>query len=215
VTKIINVNAVSIDGYISLKKYETDAERITYGLSSRADQEHLKLLLMNSSAVITGATSLISAGKTWGIQNNQGDLVEWYVFTNKGLPEDLPFWSEPTPRTLVTSKAHGISSQQQDFAFRHGVSVFFYENDPARELFAHLNSKKLEQVLLFGGGQINQLFFAAKLVYGVELTVCPVILGSSEASQYVSPHLPDPTKLKLVTSQTSGDHVFLSYRIEE
>ena len=55
-TKIINVNAASIDGYISLKKYETDAERITYGLSSRADQEPLKLLFMNSSAVISGST---------------------------------------------------------------------------------------------------------------------------------------------------------------
>lgn len=214
-TKIVNVNAVSLDGYISLKRYETDSERITYGLSSLADQQHLKQLLMGSSAVITGSTSLVSAGRTWGIQNTRGDLVEWYVFTNKGLPESLPFWSEAGPRTLVTSRFHGISSEQEDFALQHGVSVFYYENDPARELYAHLKSKKLDQVLLFGGGQINQLFFAAKLVFGVELTICPVILGSTEASKYVVADLPSPTKLKLITSQAKGDHVFLSYRIEE
>ena len=214
-TRIINVNAVSIDGYIALKQFESDEDRLSYGLSSEADQSHVKELLKDSTAVITGSTSLISAGSTWQIENNQGNLVAWFVFTNRGLPESLQFWEEKTPRTLVTSRIGGITQKQHDFAVSRGVAVFYYENDAPKELYEHLSKIGHGQVLLFGGGQINQLFFAANLVRGIELTVCPVILGSSQASPYLMPELSHPTKLKLVTSQARGDHVFLSYRIED
>ncbi len=212
-TTIINVQAVSLDGYISSKKFESDLERTKYGLSSELDQKRVHTLLVESTAVITGSTSLISAGTTWQINNFEGHPVRWFVFTNKGLPETLPFWEETSPRVLVTSLQNGISLKHENFAASKGVEVFRYKTSPALELYQHLKLKGMDKVLLFGGGQINQMFLDAKLVSRLEITLCPALLASSLASKYIEPTLEEKIQLRLVTSQAHGDHVFLTYDV--
>lgn len=210
---IINVNACSVNGYISSGLLESDEERSKYGLTCDADQKRVLELLKTACAVITGSTSLKAAKNTWQVQNLNGTLVEWFVFTNSGLPEDLPFWEEKGPRTLVTNAQYGLTDQQVAFATAKGVRVFKYEKNPALELFVHLKKQSFKTTLLFGGGKINQLFFDAGLVSRIELTLSPVILASSKATPYIEPVLKDIWKLRLVTSQVHGDHVFLTYDV--
>jgi 5-amino-6-(5-phosphoribosylamino)uracil reductase len=210
---IINVQAVSLDGYISSKKIESDLERTKYGLSCESDQKRVRNLLLGSTGVITGAASLISAGTTWQIRNNEGNPIHWFVFTNKGLPESLPFWEETSPRVIVTASQNGISKKHEEFALSKGVEVFRYNSSPALELYQHLLDKGMGKVLLFGGGQINQLFFDSNLVSRIEVTLCPVLLASNLGSKYIEPTLAEKIKLRLVTSQAHGDHVFLTYDV--
>ena len=59
--RIINVHAISIDGAIASSPIESDAQRMEYGLPVRQIRNMLENL-EESDAVITGSSSLISAG---------------------------------------------------------------------------------------------------------------------------------------------------------
>jgi len=210
---IVNVNACSVNGFISSFAFESDEDRSKYGLTCAADQLRVLELLKNSCAVITGATSLKAAQNTWQVNNHNGLPVEWFVFTNAGLPRDLPFWLEHGPRTLVTSEIGGILEDDAKFAESQGVNIFRYKSDPAIELYGYLQSKGFKTTLLFGGSKINKMFFDAGLVSRIELTLSPVILASSGSTPYIDPGLKEIWQLKLVTSQAHGDHVFLTYDV--
>ena len=73
----------------------------------------------------------------------------------------------------------------------------------------------VERALLFGGSEINRLFYAAGLVDQLILTVCPVIIAAQAAVGLVAPTLPAPVKLTLLASQPQGNLVFLTYNVQK
>ena len=78
----------------------------------------------------------------------------------------------------------------------------------------YLQAKNAQTILLFGGSEINKIFFEQNLVSHLEYTLCPVILGGSERVNLLSSGLTIPNKAKLVHTHLENDHVFLSYEIK-
>jgi riboflavin biosynthesis pyrimidine reductase len=74
-------------------------------------------------------------------------------------------------------------------------------------------ASSFDRVLLFGGGAINRMCYAAGVVDSLVLTVCPVLLGSAEAVPLVAPALPHPVQLTLDHVRSEGNFVFLHYRV--
>jgi riboflavin biosynthesis pyrimidine reductase len=207
---ITNVLAMSTDGAIAQSPTERDVDRKTFGFLDKEDREHVIRLLKNADAVISGASSIRASGGAFEVVNEKGVSPKWFVLTENGLPSGLKFFQQrDIDRYLV-------SSQKLESIPDHlgSVTNISYETQhPAEFIVDQLKDKKCSNVLLFGGSSVNRLFYQKGLVDFLELTICPVIFASNTAVPLVAPDLPEPLKLTLETSHSSGNLVFLKYRV--
>lgn len=206
--KIINVMAVSLDGKISSNPAESDRDRRGYGFTNQADQEHVRSLILRADAIVTGANSMRASGGAWEQRNSQGQYPLWVVLTAKGLEPSLRFWQQSQiPRWLV-SEARLPNEELAPEVVRKESGA----QDLARYLYKELLAAKVETVLLFGGGAVNALFYKAGLVDELRITICPIVVGSPQASNFVDPRLASPQTFRLESSLVVENHVFLNYQ---
>lgn len=212
--KITNVHAISLDGAIASSKFENDQTRLNYGLTSQEDQLRVQGLLKTADAVITGSSSLVSAGKAWEVQNKSGKYVSWFVLTNSGLPLSLPFWQQSNLDRYLVSESALTPPFYQDYWNKGAVkNIVYHRHHPAEYLVGKLKEMGMQSLLLFGGGSVNKLFFERNLVTDLEYTICPVLLGGEKRVNILEPGLLHPSRAKLSHSQVKGDHLFLSYKM--
>ena len=84
--------------------------------------------------------------------------------------------------------------------------------------FQWLNAKwKVKQLLVEGGGELNDALFRANLIDELHLTICPKILGGRTAPTIADGlgalNLYDASQLALKSFQRQGDELFVVYRI--
>lgn len=206
--KIINVMAVSLDGKISAGPVESDQDRRTYGFTNKVDQEHVRSLILEADAIITGANSMRASSGAWEQANRHGKYPLWIVATTKGLSPNLRFWKQGRiPRWVVSEKP--LSGEGVDPKVIHKASM---GKPLALFIYEELSVLNVDTVLLFGGGAINALFYEAGLVDELKITICPIVVGSSSASNFVDPRLLHPRSFRLMSSQVVESHVFLNYQ---
>lgn len=74
----------------------------------------------------------------------------------------------------------------------------------------------IRNVIVEGGGRLNDALFRAGLIDEVHLTLCPLIFGGRTAPTISDgigiQHLADATQFTLVSTQRRGDEIFLHYR---
>ena len=206
--RIINVMATSLDGKIALHDDESDAARRAYGFTNKDDQEFVRSMLESADAVITGAKSLRASGGAWQVRNHKGKLPAWIVLTTRGIDESLKFWDQTdTERWLV-------SPTPLPFSHPRGVRNLCYGDlDPVEFTVDALRNAGFSTILLFGGGEINRMFYQSGLVDELRLTICPIILARSGSSSLVEPDLPSPVNFRLESSHVAGSLVFLKYTV--
>ncbi len=206
--QIINVMAASLDGKIALHDDESDAARRAYGFTNKDDQDFVRSMLESADAVVTGAKSLRASGAAWQVRNHKGQLPAWVVLTTRGISSSLRFWDQvDTERWLVSPQPLDMSNSQ-------GVKNLCYgAADPVIFTADALRAAGFSTVLLFGGGEINRMFYQAGLVDELRLTICPIILARNGASNLVEPQLDTPVKFQLESSHVAGSLVFLKYTV--
>lgn len=202
--------AASLDGKIASYPLENDVARRASQFSSDADKEFVRSQIKTADAIITGANSMRASSGAWEQKGRQDRYPIWVVFSNHGLAPDLRFFKQThIPRWIVSQKP--LVRQKNT-----GVEYLAYEDaKPAAFVMQHLQAQGVERVLLFGGGFINQLFYQEGLVDELKLTVCPKIIGTNEAPEFITPGLSCPVSLSLLSVQQTGDHVFLHYSIKK
>jgi riboflavin biosynthesis pyrimidine reductase len=210
--KVTNVMATSIDGKIAEFPEQTDQERVDFGFSSEEDREFVKSQLLDADAVIVGANTLRASGKFWSMQNRRGRYPVWAIFSNH--PQNLePILSgQPeVPKILVSKNELGTGE------FLPGVEKIYYQDGrPGKILLDHLTQRNyIENILVFGGGSINRIFYDENLVDELKITLSPFIFGSKEAPNFIDPGICGRVRLCLKSSQFSNNHVFLSYTVEK
>jgi 5-amino-6-(5-phosphoribosylamino)uracil reductase len=207
--KITNVMASSLDGKIASGPLESDADRQSYCFTSEEDHEFVRSQIMAADAIITGANSMRASRFAWQQKGKNGTFPKWLVLSNHGLDEDLGFWKQTeVPRYLVSQKSLQIGTA------KHGVENLVYGSAlPGKFVHQFLKSQGCTNVLLFGGGAINQIFYEEGLVNELKITICPIIIAKKSAPSLVNPTLKTPTRFELLSSQQTGNHVFLHYRI--
>ena len=206
--RIVNVMAASLDGRIGLHDSEGDIERQTIGLSGTSDQKFLRARIAEADAIIVGATSIRANGECLDHRGKLGGYPAWYVFAQRDLPADLPFWQQHhIPRFLLSPRPISLPDSSSV------VNLVFADQDPALFLHKHLLQKKHERCLLFGGGIINNWFYRQKLVDELCLTLAPLIIGQSPAPFIVAPELKEAVKFSLLASHSEESFVFLRYLV--
>lgn len=209
--KITNVMAVSLDGRIATRPGERDAERRAIGFTNADDRAHVEALVKTSDAVVVGSASIQASGGAFEILNDKGVYPHWYVLTRAGLPEGARFLrQDKLPRTLVSERP--LPHLKATATLRNVVAT---KESVARTTVAELAKSGLSRVILFGGSEVNRIFYQEDLVDEVILTICPLIVGASQAVPLVAPELPRPVALTLTSSQPRGNLVFLTYTVHK
>ena len=196
--------AASIDGCIALTHEEPDRQRLAYGFTNSADRQLLQQELYKCDAVVIGARSVRSANGLRTTKNYRGQYPLWAVLTRSG-DVGAKFWQQNDIERWLIAPA--------PLTEREGVRYHYYNSqDPARFVYEQLKTHGVETALLFGGGEVNSLFYRQQLVDELSLTVCPFIFAGANSSRLVAPSLPQPVTLQLLSCQQVDQHLFLRYK---
>lgn len=206
---VINVMAMSLDAQIANSSTERDEERAAAGFTNQDDKDHLLALLRTADAVVVGSRSLLASGGAFEERNVHGRLPIWVVATNRGLPANAPFWRQAAVPRCLASRVPLVLPEHT------GVvdNLVYGAAAPAAHILQALTARGAQRVLLFGGSEVNRLFYSEGLVNELWVTVCPLILGGNTAVPLIAAPLPHPIHLTLKASQSRGDLVFLNYTV--
>lgn len=206
---ITNVMAASLDGYVALHDKQSDAERHAQGFSNHEDWDHLLGLIATADAIILGSQTLQAGGGVIDQPRSDGHYPVWITLTNRGIPADHVFWSQDfAPRVLISEEPLKMPPHAAQVVNASG-------QDTLSEVIRYLNAHDLRRVLLFGGGYINKLFYDARLVDELILTVCPILVARSGAVPLIKPTPDGPlTHFRLISAQPHGNLVILHYEVQ-
>lgn len=210
------VLAMSVDGKIA------DQKRSPARFGSAADQLHLETQIAQADGVLFGAGTLQAYGTTLRI--TQPDLLKQrqqqgkplqpihIVCSGSGrLNPDYRFFQQAVPRWLLTSAegAQGWGLPQFDRVLNN-----LTDESDWQQIFRQLAALGLKKIAVTGGGQLVASLLAAEVIDEIWLTVCPLILGGTQAPTPVEgdgflAHL--APRLELRSAQVLGSEVFLHY----
>ena len=200
--------AASIDGHIAAAPAEKDPARVASGFVSAADQQHVREEVSRSDALILGAETVRASPRLLSYQNDRGRCPVWVVLTTRGIARTSPFWKlHHIERWLVAPSVLEIPDSTNVRTFvcpRQDVATF---------VVAQLQQHNLNRVILFGGGEINNLFYRKQLVDELSITIAPTIVARDDAPRLVKPPLPAAVHLQLLDTRRIDDHLFLRYRV--
>ena len=204
---IINVMAASLDGFVAVHSGQSDHERQQQGFTESMDQEHLHELIKSADAIILGSQTMTAAGGALDVQRPDGSYPVWITFTNRGIPGGHNFWRQRHIKRWIVSKQilHMDDILVKNFVYDHVDPVDFCIN--------MLQKFDFKRVLLFGGGEINRLFYEAGAVDELILTICPLLVASSVGVPIVNPGLSDIKNMNLVSVKQHGNLIFAHYNV--
>lgn len=225
--------AMSLDGKISLDT-NTPAR-----FSSAQDLAHLEEQISLCDAIVFGANTLRAYGTSLTIKNPQ--LLEQRQQTGKppqplnivcspsgNLGPNLPFFSQPLPRALLTSETGKINWLKQLHAqnFSSPPESFFQEYFISRESIVWqeilIQWKKLNyhNIGILGGAKLISSFLQENLIDDIWLTICPVIMAQNNSPSWVETSLLEkmekPIQIqKLLTVKQVENEIFVHYSLKK
>jgi 5-amino-6-(5-phosphoribosylamino)uracil reductase len=214
------VLAMSADGKI------TDARRSPPEFGSSNDKAHLESQVAQTDGCLFGASTL-RAGKTAMTVSDPELLkqrkecgkppqpVQIVCSRSAEIDPHLEFFSQSVPRWLVTTKK-GAEHWQGKPEFDR---ILIAENSAGSidwvAALREMAKLGLKQLAVLGGGEIVASLVEANLIDEFWLTVCPLILGGTDAPTPVEgkgfPENLAP-RLELVEVKPVDNEVFLHYR---
>ncbi len=198
--------------------------------SSAADKAHLEKQIALVDGVLFGAGTLRAYGTTLPISNPQllqlrkqqhqlPQPVQIVCSASAEIDPQLPFFSQPVPRWLITTTA-GAKAWQ-------GINEGIFERILVASLnlksidwigaFAQLGQLGLKKLAILGGGELVASLLAVDLIDELWLTVCPLILGGAAAPTPVEGagfSVQQAQRLELLSVERIEQEVFLHYRLQ-
>lgn len=212
------VLAMSADGKIA------DAQRSPARFGSAADQQHLERQVAQADGVLLGAGTLRTYGTTIRVTNSE--LLQQRITAGKPaqpvqiicsgsalIDPNLRFFQQPVRRWLLTTEA---GARQAHSGFDKVIATHPDRIDWEKAL-ANLGSLGLQRLAVLGGGELVASLLAAGLIDELWLTVCPLILGGSQAPSpvdglgFAAQLAP---RLQLLSVDSQDQEVFLHYRVQ-
>ncbi len=218
--------AMSADGKISA------AERSPARFGSREDRRRLPIVRAAADVVLVGARTFAVERSRMGIPN--AALRRWrrdrgmspeplraVLSPRLNLPTDHPLLRDPgkgpRPDLIVFTSRHAPARRRAALEKLAGVVVYPGTGLPdplwiGRFLRSRLGTKRL---LLEGGGMLNSLFFEAGAVDELFMTLCPLLVGGSEAATPFDGNgfrNDEIRKGRLLELRRRGNELYLRYR---
>lgn len=214
------VLAMSADGKIA------DSQSSPARFGSPADQQHLERQVARADGVLLGAGTLRTYGTTIRVTNPE--LLQQRVTVGKPsqpvqivcsgsarIDPTLRFFHQPVRRWLLTTPA-GAKQWQSQPGFEK-ILVADQDRIDWEKALANLGSLGLQRLAVLGGGQLVASLLEAGLIDELWLTVCPLLLGGSQAPTpvdglgFAAQLAP---RLQLLSVASQAQEVFLHYRLQ-
>lgn len=211
---------MSADGKIA------DKERSPARFSSKRDRSHLEKQIALADAILFGASTLRAYGTTLRVSDPQllhqrqqhGKPCQplQIVCSNSGkLDPNFPFFQQQVPRWLLTTES-GAKAWQEFPAFEKVLAISPDRID-WQEALQQLRDYGCQRLAVLGGGELVASLLAVDAIDEVWLTICPLILGGTNAptpvgGQGFSELL--AKRLTLIAAEAIDQEVFLHYRLE-
>jgi 5-amino-6-(5-phosphoribosylamino)uracil reductase len=184
--KITVILAMTADGKIA------DKMRSPARFGSSADKIHLETRVSLADGVIFGAGTLRAYGTTLSVTNPQllqerklrsqsPQPVQIVVSATGNLDPELRFFKQSVPRWLLTTDL-GANAWLNREEFTKVIIVRQDKNTiDWLETLEHLARLGLRKLAILGGGELVASLLAVNVIDEFWLTVCPFILGGSNA----------------------------------
>lgn len=213
--RIFSNLAISLDGKIS--SILRSAERFP----SEFDRRRMDELRFQADAVIHGASTLRDNPNP--IKLRYPDLAKkrkhpLNVILSRNLQFPVPskfFDSTDTQRLIFTTS----SAPKEKLKAIEKYSELIIINDDKitpEQVVEELAKRKIESLLIEGGGEIMFSFLKSKLIDELFVTICPIIFGGRNAPSLVGGEgfsLKDAPKLELIKSEEKVGELFLQYKV--
>ncbi|MGY6528742.1 MAG: RibD family protein [Cyanobacterium sp.] len=220
--------AMSADGKISPHS-NTPAR-----FSSPQDLEHLEEQISLCDVIIFGANTLRAYGTTLTIKKNhllaqrqrrqQTPQPINIVCSSSGqLEHHYRFFQQPIKRLLLTTKKGQINwlnsinkTQEKQLFTDYIINKKDDDKIDWQDTFHYLQTINLNRIGILGGGELIASILAENLLDDLWLTLCPVILGGSQAPSPVGGiPLEKPLSLELKNIKPIGEELFLHYKVRK
>ncbi len=212
---------MSADGKIA------DVSRSAARFGSLNDKTHLEQQVAQVDGVLFGAGTLRAYGTTMRVmqsgllhqrqeQGKSPQPIQILCSQSGEIDWQSPFFRQPVPRWLLTTEA-GSDRWQAETAFERVVVA----ETTAGEIdwwraFQQFKQLGMEHLAILGGGELVASLLAEGLVNELWLTVCPLILGGTDAptpvegAGFLQTNAP---RLELLEAKAFEQEVFLHYRV--
>lgn len=215
---LVNVMAQSVDGRIALGSESSAARRNAF-LHHPDDLHILRETVAGCDAVIVGARTILSERGALRVADARPQGVEptWVVCSASGsLDFSHPFWrQEGIGRMLCTlldadDPSAGAGPLVVQTALPSGSLAHAVGTIP--EVLRWMREKMgWKRVALLGGGALNGLFWRARVVDELLLTIAPTLIPSDAAPSIVQGLPASPIPLELLDFRTDRGFLFLRY----
>jgi 5-amino-6-(5-phosphoribosylamino)uracil reductase len=218
------VLAMTADGKIA------DVAKSAPTFGSERDYAHLEEQMALADVILVGSGTLNDGGSQ--VLVTKPELIQARI--DRGQPaqppqiicsrsgkidSQLPFFSQPIDRWLLTTKAGAIDWYVGD-SFSQ---VLVCESTDGTDIdwqivVTELTEIGIKNVCFLGGSELAASLFAADFIDELWLTICPVIYGGSTAPSPVSGagFTPDlAPRLKLLSVDRVEQELFLHYQVQK
>jgi 5-amino-6-(5-phosphoribosylamino)uracil reductase len=214
--------AMSADGKIA------DTERSSARFGSAIDKAHLETQIAQADGVLFGAGTLRAYGTTLRVinptllqqrqqQNKPPQPIQIVCSQSAQLDLSAPFFRQPVPRWLITTAIEANSWHSSRFERILTID----EVDEGIDWIVALQELCLlgiQRLAITGGGILVASLLALNLIDELWLTVCPLLLGGTNAPTPVEgigfPENLAP-RLELLSARAIEQEVFLHYRLQQ
>ena len=177
---IILSAAVSIDGKIATHSGES-------GLSSKMDLVRLHILRRNMDAILVGKNTIDIDDPLLTVRHVKGKNPIRIILDSKGtifMHSKIVKTADKIPTILVVTEKAPRNMEKLD---RKGVEIIRCGRNKIdlKRLLNILQKRRINKILLEGGGITNWYFLKEKLVDELILTVTPYILSGKDAISLV------------------------------
>ena len=214
--------ASTVDGKIATRRRE--AARFT----SRNDLARLEEQVAWADCLILAAGTVRAYGSTFRVLDSGLALerasreqvpqpTSVVVSRSLDLPLDMPFFTtqDNIPRIIATTRGMKDVARERFSGLASVIAVGDERVEPVR-LIAELGTRGMKNVLLLGGGTLNEQMMQAGLIDELYLTLAPRLFGGRDAPTIMDGDgfdVDDAPRLKLESCERVDDEVFLLYTV--
>lgn len=215
------VLAMTADGKIS------DAQKSPPTFGSPRDRLHLEEQMASADAILVGSGTLADGGEA--VLVSQPELIQ--ARTARGLApqptqiiasrsgkidRNLPFFSQPFSRWLITTKAGSADWADPSKFDRVLVCETTDGEIDWQVVSSQLTELGIHTICFLGGAELAASLFAANFIDELWLTICPLIYGGAAAPSPVAGagFTPDlAPRLELLSVDRIDRELFIHYRV--
>ena len=211
--------AMSADGKIA------DKMRQPARFGSAADKIHLEHQVALADAVLLGKATLDAYGTTLPItsaellqqrqlQGKPPQPLQIVCSASGNICPTLKFFQQPVPHGLLTTTS---GKQQNEAPFEQIIIVPTHNGTfDWNNAFQQFTQLGIQRIAVLGGGQLVGSLMQENLIDELWLTICPLILGGSDAPTPVAGEgfiAAVAPRLQLLEMQQIEQEIFLHYRV--